>query len=244
MVKGEEILFEKGYGLEGTARQEAVDPQMSLFRAASVSKLFTTVAVLQLVQQGRLNLDEDIRAYVGREGTRGYGGGTLAHLLTHTSGIEDPFFSLTMPRGKEHPSLGSYFAIHPPHFARLPGRQMAYSNLGMALAGHLVEVTSGLPFEDYMEQYLLQPLGMARSSFRQPYPNALAPHVVPSGADESLLIAAPSGALIAPVHDVGRFIIALVALLMVPFLHHWNLLGFRFCRCPMLGGRSSLRKHQ
>ena len=210
VVKDGGVFFQKGYGQARDERDVTVTPDQTLFRAASVSKLVTATAVMQLVEQGKLNLDVDINTYLSRfQLESNYPSPiTARHLLTHTSGIEDRLFGNTVPSADRLVSLGDYFAAHVPRRIRAPGEQIAYSNTGMALAGHLVEAVSGLSFEEYVERNIFQPLGMARSSFRQPYPAHLAPDVVPSGADDGAMLLYPSGSMISTVADMGRFIAA------------------------------------
>lgn len=210
VVKDGNIFFQKGYGQANDESNVTVTPDQTLFRAASVSKLVTATAVMQLVEQGRLNLDADINTYLTRfQLENNYSSPiTARHLLTHTSGIEDRLFGNTVPNADRLVSLGDYFAAHVPRRIRPPGEQIAYSNTGMALAGHLVEAVSGLSFEEYVERNIFQPLGMIRSSFRQPYPAQLAPDVVPSGADDGAMLLYPSGSMINTVSDMGRFIAA------------------------------------
>lgn len=210
VIKDGGIFFQKGYGQASDERNITVTPDQTLFRAASVSKLVTATAVMQLVEQGRLNLDADINTCLTHfQLENNYPSPiTARHLLTHTSGIEDRLFGNTVPSADRLVSLGDYFAAHIPRRIRPPGEQIAYSNFGMALAGHLVEAVSGLSFEEYVERNVFQPLGMIRSSFRQPYPAHLAPDVVPSGADRGAILGYPSGSMISTVTDMGRFIIA------------------------------------
>jgi len=210
VVKDGGVFFQKGYGRASDERNVTVTPAQTLFRVASVSKLVTATAVMQLVEQGRLNLDADINTYLTRfQLENNYPSPiTARHLLTHTSGIEDRLFGNTVPSAYRLVSLGDYFSAHVPRRIRPPGEQIAYSNTGMALAGHLVEAVSGLSFEVYVEGNVFQPLGMTRSSFRQPYPAHLAPDVVPSGADSGAMLLYPSGSMISTVTDLGRFIAA------------------------------------
>ena len=210
VVKDGVVFFQKGYGGSSAKSNPVVTPDQTLFRAASVSKLVTATAVMQLVEQGRLDLDADINTYLTRfQLENNYASPvTTRHLLTHTSGIEDRLFGNAVPSANRLVSLGDFFAAHVPHRIRPPGEQIAYSNTGMALAGYLVEVVSGLSFEEYVERNIFQPLGMTRSSFRQPYPAELAPDVVPSGADSGALELYPSGSMISTVADMGRFIAA------------------------------------
>ena len=210
VVKDGGIFFQKGYAQSSDERNLAVTPDQTLFRAASVSKLVTATAVMQLVEQGKLYIDVDINTYLTHfQLENNYPSPiTARHLLTHTSGIEDRLFGNTVPSADRLVSLGDYFAAHVPRRIRPPGEQIAYSNTGMALAGHLVEGVSGLSFEEYVERNIFQPLGMTRSSFRQPYPAHLAPNVVPSGADSGAMLLYPSGSMISTVPDMGRFIAA------------------------------------
>ncbi|MDQ3473130.1 MAG: beta-lactamase family protein, partial [Acidobacteriota bacterium] len=195
VVKDDGIFFQKDYGQASDGRNITVTPDQTLFRAASVSKLVTATAVMQLVEQGKLNLNADINTYLTRfQLENNYPSPiTARHLLTHTSGIEDRLFSNTVPSADRLVSLGDYFAAHIPRRIRPPGEQIAYSNTGMALAGHLVEAVSGLSFEEYVDRNIFPPLGMTRSSFRQPYPAHLAPDVIPSGADSGALLLYPAG---------------------------------------------------
>lgn len=208
VIKDGSVFLQKGYGQANDEGSSTVLPEQTLFRAASVSKLVTATAVMQLVEQDKLNLDADINTYLTRfQLENNYSAPiTVRHLLTHTSGIEDRLFGNTVPNADRLVSLGDYFAAHVPRRIRPPGEQLAYSNTGMALAGYLVEVVSGLSFEEYVERNIFQPLGMTRSSFRQPYPVHLAPDVVPSGADSSAMLLYPSGSMISTVADMGRFI--------------------------------------
>jgi CubicO group peptidase (beta-lactamase class C family) len=210
VVKAGGVFFQKGYGQANDDPTITVTPEETVFRAASVSKLVTATAVMQLVEQGRLDLDADINTYLSRfQLENNYSKPiTTRNLLTHTSGIEDRLFGNTVPTADQLVSLGDYFAANVPRRIRPPGEQIAYSNTGMALAGHLVEVVSGLTFEEYVERNIFQPLGMTRSSFRQPYPAELAPKVVPSGADSGAMLLYPSGSMISTVADMGRFIAA------------------------------------
>ena len=210
VVKDGQVLLQKGYGQSDEAGKNPVIPEETLFRAASVSKLVTATAVMQLVEQGKLNLDVDVNTYLTRfQLEQNYPSPiTIRHLLTHTSGLEDRLFGNTVPSADQLVSLGDYFAAHIPRRIRPPGEQIAYSNTGMAVAGHLVEAVSGLSFYEYVERNIFQPLAMTRSSFRQPYPAHLAPLVVPSGADKPALVLYPAGSMISTVADMGRFITA------------------------------------
>jgi len=176
VVKDDRLFFAKGYGSADRQAGKPVSAQTTLFRIGSVSKLFTATAVLQLAEQGKLDLHADVNTYLKTfhlpatypEPI------TLAHLLTHTAGFEDRETGLYPLTTSDLEPLGQWLAAHLPARVRPPGELTAYSNYGFALAGYIVEQVSGMPFEQYVEQYLFQPLGMRSSTFRQPLPASLA----------------------------------------------------------------------
>ncbi|MCA1640201.1 MAG: beta-lactamase family protein, partial [Acidobacteria bacterium] len=110
-------------------------------------------------------------------------------------------------QGGVSPSLKAVFSRKVPRGVRPAGEEIVYSNLGMALAGYLVEAVSGQKFEDFVEQKIFQPLEMNRSSFRQPYSPDLAGSVVPSGADDVALLHYPAGSMINSAADMGKFLL-------------------------------------
>ncbi|MCA1626317.1 MAG: beta-lactamase family protein [Acidobacteria bacterium] len=207
-VKGNQIFFQKGYGFEDAEKKIPISPEQTVFRAASVSKLVTATAVMKLVEQGKINLDADINAYlkdfpINQNFQKPI---TVADLLTHTSGLEERMFG-NVAQGGVSPSLKEVFSRKVPRGVRPAGEEIVYSNLGMALAGYLVEAVSGQKFEDFVEQKIFQPLEMNRSSFRQPYSPDLAGSVVPSGADDVALLHYPAGSMINSAADMGKFLL-------------------------------------
>ena len=208
--RGRVVLLE-GYGKESREPDRAVHPESTLFNVASVSKLFTTTAALQLVADGRLALDMDVRARLGRDIIRGDGPAiTLRQLLTHTSGVEGGFMRDVVATPSDLVPLEEYFRRFPVKRGRAPGREIRYSNVGMALVGRLVEVASGMPFERYVEENLLQPLEMHRSTFRQPPPAPLAERVATAGSGPipDALLLAPAGAMVSTAANMSRFMLA------------------------------------
>lgn len=158
----------KGYGMANLAAQTAVSTDETVFRIASVSKVFVAVAVLQQVEQGHLNLDTDINQYLTlfQVPATFKQAITLRHLLTHTAGFEDQYYAdLTLDQAKLQ-ALGAHLATTLPQRVSPVGQRIAYSNYGSALAAFIVEQVSGLDFADYMQQYILQPIGMHHSGYR------------------------------------------------------------------------------
>jgi len=214
VVKDGEVLVERGYGFRDVARRLPMDPRSTLIRPGSISKLFTWTAVMQQVEQGRLDLDVDVNRYLDFQIPARAGKPiTLRQIMTHTAGFEE---SLRDLGGPEPPaSLGAYLRSHLPKRIYPPGAIPAYSNYATALAGYIVARVSAQSFEGYMDQQVLRPLDMVHSSFRQPVPAELAPALsngyrLGSGAPQffEYISAGPAGSLSSTADDMGHFMIA------------------------------------
>lgn len=209
-------VLAKGYGFSDVAKRTPVSPDATLFRPGSVSKLFTWTAVMQEVEAGRLDLDADVNKYLDFNippfGSKPV---TLRQIMTHTAGFEESLRYLISNNGDGMMPLGALVKRSLPQRVFGPGTTPAYSNYATALAGYLVERVSGIPLEDYIEQRIFRPLGMARSTFRQPLPAALQP-LMSSGYKDSTgkaqpfeyVLPWPAGSLSATGADMGRFMIA------------------------------------
>jgi CubicO group peptidase (beta-lactamase class C family) len=209
VVTGDSILLMKGYGRED--EQQQVDPAFTLFNVASLSKLVVATAAMQLVEQGHLTLNGDIGGALGRVRIRDTGPPiTLRHLLSHTSGLEGPFLREVVADARQLIPLGEYFARHQPRRGAAPGAMIRYSNYGAALAGYLVEELSGESFHAYAERHIFGPLGMTRSSFRQPPPLELTDRIATAGAGAvpNVLLPYPAGSMVSTPADMGRFMMA------------------------------------
>jgi CubicO group peptidase (beta-lactamase class C family) len=167
VVRDGAIVLARGYGLADVERHVPVDAERTVFRVASVSKLVTATAAMQLVEQGRLDLRADVNRYLTRFKLPPSPGRsvTLFDLLTHTAGFDDANIARKAHAAADVGPLGDYLARRMPAIVRPPGTCIAYSNHGMALVGYLVEVASGMPFERYVDERVFAPLGMTRSSF-------------------------------------------------------------------------------
>lgn len=175
VVKDGNILFSKGYGYADVKKKLPMSPE-TLVRPGSISKTFTWTAVMQLVEQGKLNLDADVNQYLDFQVPHTFGKPvTLRNLMTHTSGFEEFIKDIDVPEASQLTPLGAFVKAHEPNQIYAPGTIPAYSNYGADLAGYIVERASGMPFEDYVEQNIFKPLGMTEATFRQPLPDALKP---------------------------------------------------------------------
>ena len=219
VVKDGEILFSEGYGFADLERQIPVDPAQTVMRVGSVSKLFTATAAMQLVEQGLLDLNTDVNVYLtALQIPQDYSEPvTLHQLLTHTAGFEDRFIGTIAPSPEELLPLGEYLEANVPKRVLEPGSVHSYSNYSFALAGQLVEEVTGTPFSQYVDENILQPLGMSRSTFEQPLPPELAKdfavgYFVTDGTYEPgdfvYLQEPPEGAMSSTAEDMARFMIA------------------------------------
>ena len=211
-------VFAKGYGFADIDARKPFTADATLVRPGSISKLFTGIAVMQLVDAGRLDLDRDVNGYIDFAIPTPEGGVpvTLRRLLTHRAGFEDHWKGI-FSRDHEPEPLGRWLAINLPRRLFPKGDVEAYSNYGVALAGYIVERVSGEPYASYIQRHILDPLGMSHSTFRQPLPNDLAPQMAKGyrRSDQPPLaffetIPAPAGGLSATGTDMGRFIRALM----------------------------------
>jgi len=220
VVKDGALFFAKGYGFADREKRIPVDPATTLIRPGSISKLFTWTAVMQLVEQGKLDLDADVNSYLKTfkipatfpEPI------TMRHLLTHTPGFEEQGLGLFARNPAELKPLRESLAAKIPARVRPAGSLSSYSNYGTALAGLIVEEVSGVPFAEFVEQNILRPLGMEHSTFREPLPAELAPDMAVGyqwkkgrfepGKFELIGNYGPAGSLSATATDMAKFMIA------------------------------------
>ncbi len=220
LVAGEQVIWFDGFGHQNVERQERATP-LTVYRVGSVSKLFTDIAIMQLVEQGRLDLDAPVSEYLPTFApTNPYDEPiTLRRLMSHRSGLV------------REPPVGHYFDPTEPTLAETvrslngttlvyePGTKTKYSNAAIATVGAVLEAASDTPFSQYIDEQILQPLGMTRSSF------VLTPEV-----EENLATAwmwtydgrrfeaptfamgmAPAGNLYSTVIDLSNFLLAIFA---------------------------------
>lgn len=218
VVKDGQIMFANGYGYANVAQQIPVDPETTLFRIASVSKVFTWTAVMQLVEQGKLDLNADVNTYLDFAIPGTFPEPiTLNHLMAHTAGFEDRMAEQLADDVENVVPSAAWLQMHIPARVRPPGKFSAYSNYGVALAGYMVERVSGMKYEDYIEQNILIPLKMTHSTAHQPIPGALASnlsegYIFEDGQyrpeDFEAFNVAPAGVISASGTDMAHFMIA------------------------------------
>ncbi|GAB5400216.1 MAG: serine hydrolase domain-containing protein [Aureisphaera sp.] len=210
VVKRNEILLEKGYGfLDPGHRKQKVDPVKTIFYTASVSKLIITTALLKLIDEGKLNLEDDVQTHlqnvlINNKYTTPV---KVKHLITHTSGFDSYTLGIDAPIHSKDVPLEEYFGKHPPTCVIEPGTEINYSNQGIALAGYLVEVISGQPFNEYVTENLFNPLGMTRSTFIQPPPDSLKNNMAYQRFPKSKLIYSV-GSMVSSTSDMRKFMMS------------------------------------
>lgn len=176
VVQNGQVVLKKGYGFAKLdPRPVAVDPDRTLFRIASISKTFTWIALMREVEAGRIRLDSPVNLYLPEQVQVRDQGFTkpvrVRDLMSHTPGFEDRALGQLFEKdpARVRPQL-VYLRQERPRRVFQPGTTPAYSNYGVNLAGAAVSYVSQRPFERIIEQDITGPLGMTRTTFRDPYP--------------------------------------------------------------------------
>ena len=216
IVKDGKVLFAKGYGFADVKSRKPVTVDGTLFRPGSISKTFTWTAVMQLVEQGKLDLNRDVNDYLDFKIPERFGKPiTMRDLMTHTPGFEEAIKELFVASAADLYPLNRYVQARLPEQIFPPGTTPAYSNYGATLAGYIVSRVSGMPFEEYVEKNIYQPLGMTHATFRQPLPDNLKP-LMSEGYDKAsqpakgfeYVEAYPAGSMSVSGGDMARYMIA------------------------------------
>ena len=215
VVKDGQLLTARGFGYADREKRTPVDPDRTLFRPGSVSKLVTWTAVMQLVEQGKLDLDKDINTYLDFK-IPDYDGKpiTLRQIMTHTAGFEEAIKNLIFSDPAHMQSLGDYLKRWTPKRVFAPGTTPAYSNWATALTGYMIERVSGESFDDYCDKHIFAPLGMTNSTMRQPLPAALVGQMASGykpgqeAGKFEIIGPAPAGSLSSTGTDMAKFMLA------------------------------------
>jgi CubicO group peptidase (beta-lactamase class C family) len=215
VVKDGQIVTERGFGYSDVAKRAPVDPKLTLFRPGSVSKLFTWTAVMQQVEQGKIDLDADVNQYLdfkipARDGKPV----TMRELMQHVAGFEEQAKGI-MSDDPKSPGFEALLKQWVPERVFAAGSTPAYSNYGASLAGYIVQRVSGESFDDYIDKHIFAPLDMQHSSFRQPLPANLEPLMskgYPLASEPAkpyeIIGPAPAGSLASSGEDMAHFMIA------------------------------------
>jgi len=215
IMQGDSVLHLKGYGLANVESNTAVNGDSSIFRIASISKTFVATAIMQLYEDGKLELDRDVNNYLSSFQLKYKFNDsiTIRNLLTHTAGFDLNDIGTSVRIEKEVIPLARHLKERMPVQIRPSGKIIGYSNQGYALLGLIAEEVSGMPFHEYVGKRILEPLEMNSSSFK---PQAkLKEHYVTSYLQKGGQLIPykpeyplnyPAGGLDATASDMGNFI--------------------------------------
>ncbi|HEY2068413.1 MAG TPA: serine hydrolase domain-containing protein [Rhizomicrobium sp.] len=217
VVKDGHLLFAQGYGYADLKTKKPVVADETLFRPGSISKLFTWTAVMQLVEQHKLDLDRDVNDYLDFKVPEKFGKPiTLRNIMTHSSGFEEVAADVLLAKPEQLYPLRDYLVKHMPERIFPPGKVVAYSNYATTMAGYIVQRVSGEKFDSYIANHIFKPLNMAHSSFTQPLPPALLKDVStgykqasdPTTIPFEVVEPAPAGSLSSTATDMALFMMA------------------------------------
>lgn len=216
VVADGEVLATKGYGDVDAATGRPVDPERTLFRAGSVSKLMTWTAVMQLVESGTLDLDTDINTYLDFTIPLFEGQPiTLRNVMTHTAGFEEQLKHVIAFDPQDAVPFEELVRDFIPARIFAPGTTPAYSNYATALAGYIVQRVTGQSFGEYVDENIFTPLGMESATFSQELTEAQLADLSNGYATATgeptpfeLAAASPAGALTVTAPDMARFMLA------------------------------------
>ena len=220
VVKGDKVLLEKGYGYADLKTKTPVDPRQTAFRIASISKVFTATAVMQLAEQGKIDLDKDVQSYLGDIPLKNKTSSplTMKHLLTHTSGFDqvDPQ-GFTFDVNQKTP-LEDFTRQNMPNIVQPPGEVYKYDNVASMFQGLIVQKLTKQPFHQYVSEHIFKPLGMNDSSFvpTKELQSRLATGYVDNGDQanqpfppyQMMPVDMPQGGMVTTGSDMSKFLIA------------------------------------
>ncbi len=213
------IIYKKAFGMANLELNVPMQPDM-VFRIGSITKQFTAIAILQLMEQGKLSLQDDITKFIPDYPTQAYKI-TIENLLTHTSGIKsytsDPGIMKYMKDDFKPEEVIDKFKNLPMEFA--PGTKWNYNNSGFFLLGYIIEKASGMKYQDYIEQNLLKPAGMTNSLYgsdrkivkNRAYPYANDGDTAVNADYLSMLLPYSAGSLMSTVEDLYKWNRALLS---------------------------------
>lgn len=168
VVQDGEVVHLGGYGFANVEEQRPMDPERTVVHIGSLGKTFTATAVMQLAEQGLIDLDEDVNAIIDFEIPATYEQPvTIRHLLTHTPGFEARDIGAILVQAEALPSTREYLVRNLPERVRPPGEAIGYSNYGLALLGYVAERASGMALGEYLARNITGPLGMVHTITEQ-----------------------------------------------------------------------------
>jgi len=220
VVQQGKAVYQKAFGVATVGTERWLTP-FSQFHMASVTKPFVATSVMQLVEQGKIKLDEPVTTYLPYFELKDprFKKITIRQLLTHTSGMRDVTdYQWTDPEFDGRALERYVRSLKDSTLLSVPGARFRYSNIGFEILGDVIAKVSGVEFETYVERHILKPLGMARSTllYSETDPRWLtSPHVL--GPDQRYVVSkvfpyhrahAASSTLYSSVEDMSRWLLA------------------------------------
>ncbi len=218
VVKDGKLYFKKGYGVKDQDTKEKIDSDETLFEIGSVTKLFTATAIMQLYEDGKLDLDDEVNKYLKDFKIKYYNNKPIRikHLLTHTAGFDDKLLNLFMNNNLyEITDLEKYLKKDLPKLIREPGKVFQYSNHGMALLGLIVENVSNQKIDKYISENIFKKLGMNNTYYHINQDIADKISKAYSGTGENIheidqikVTIHPAGSILSNANDMSKFLMA------------------------------------
>jgi len=214
IVKDGNVIYCNGYGYADKKNGIKADGENTAFRIGSVSKIFVSMAAVELAQNGKLDMNAPITEYIGEEIDNFKYPVTMNNLLTHTAGFEEIVDGFVVNSESELQTLEQFVKLHKPDQPFKPGVVTAYSNYGVGLAGYVIEKITGMPFGKYVQEKILLPLGMNDTTYTQPYNLSVsvskAYDLNGNEKTDSYLNAYPSGSMVSTAQDMSKYMISLL----------------------------------
>ncbi len=175
LVKDGKRIISKGYGYANIDKKIGVDPEKTLFRVASLSKIYVLMAILKLQEEGKLSVHDEVSKYLAEDDPliHRLKGIKIHHLLTHTEGFPSKDVGTFVLNADAIPPLHDTLIKDLRKPTIQPGTGIAYGGMGSVLAAHIIENITGKAFDVYVKEKILQPLSMNYSTFSQTIPKSL-----------------------------------------------------------------------
>ena len=221
IIKDGKPILSKGYGYADLNKEIMVHPDEIVFRTASVSKIFVLMSILQLYEEGFIDLDEEVATYLTpndplNEKVKGI---KIKHLLSHTEGFPSRDLASFVKKAEDIPPIHDTLITDLKEQSVEPGTVIAYGGIGSVLAAHIIENITGVSFDKYIEKNIQTPLLMNQSTFLQELPHDIAEKLAKTYVYEDgeyqetkFLYGAtpPSGGLSSTPTEMSRLLVALM----------------------------------
>ncbi|MDE4908674.1 beta-lactamase family protein [Methanogenium marinum] len=218
VVSDGELVYAKGYGYADIKTETPVDPEKTLFHVGSITKLFTWTAVMQQVEAGTIDLDANVNTYLKDFSIpEAYPGKpvTMRHLMTHSAGFEETEVHFAVAEPADLYSYRIYCKENIPAIVYPPGTVSSYSNFGTTLAAVILKDVTGIQYDEYVQENVLTPLGMADTIVSYPESpekdaETASGYQYAGGANvavpDTVFVIGPAGTISSTATDMAKFV--------------------------------------